>query len=207
MSAAARSESAGTGHTRHPDDFYATEAWVTRSILPHLDLTGSILEPSAGDGAIVRVLLEAGVPAERLRAVEIDASRAAQVPCLTQCEDFLKLRVIHHDGWQPDLIIGNPPFSLAMEFVEHALSLAKKDDGERGTVCFLLRLAFVESAKRAAFHRAYPADLFVLPTRPSFTPDGKTDSAAYAWFRWSQTSAGRWSILPDAPAKAGRRGR
>lgn len=183
--------STGRGGERHPDDFYATPAWAVRSILPHLDLTGSILEPSAGDGAIVKVLLGAGVSPACIRAVELDAERAAVVPCRTECADFLG-RFPAEPVYQPDLILGNPPFSLALEFIEEALRVA----GGRGTVCFILRLAFLESQKRAAFHRAHPADLFVLPRRPSFTGKG-VDSAAYAWFVWGPGRGGRWSLLSE----------
>jgi hypothetical protein len=91
--------------------------------------------------------------------------------------------------WAADVIIMNPPYKLAMEFVEHAIESAGV------TVC-LLRLAFLASQKRAAFWREHPADVYVLPKRPSFTGGG-TDSTDYAWFVWSplQEAGNRWFIL------------
>jgi hypothetical protein len=35
--------------------------------------------------------------------------------------------------------------------------------------------------------------------RPSFTPDGKTDSAAYAWLVWGPGRGGRWFAPMEAP--------
>jgi hypothetical protein len=192
MSSAGRSKKAGTGHQRHLSDYYATPSHVTRAILRRLCIdVPRILEPSAGDGAIVRELLAAGVPADRVRAIEIDPGRAAQVPCVTQCEDFLKCRPWRRED-EPWLVIGNPPFSLAQEFVEHSLAIVAPG----GTVAMLLRLAFLESQKRASFHREHPADLYVLPRRPSFTGKG-TDSAAVAWFLWGPGRGNRWHLLDE----------
>lgn len=78
-----------------------------------------------------------------------------------------------------DLVIANPPYSDAERFVEHALTIGR-------TCCFLLRLNWLASKKRAAFHRAHPSDVFVLPRRPSFT-NGGTDATEYAWFVWGPT--------------------
>lgn len=77
---------------------------------------------------------------------------------------------------RPDCIITNPPFSIATEFLEKSL--------EEADVCiYLLRLGFLESVRRQAFHQAHPVDhLIVLSKRPSFSGDGKTDGTAYAWF-------------------------
>lgn len=77
-----------------------------------------------------------------------------------------------------DCIITNPPYSLAQEFVEKA----HKD---ADVVIMLLRLGFLESSKRFDFWGEYPVDhLITLSKRPSFTGDGKTDGAGYAYFIW-----------------------
>lgn len=66
----------GRGDERREADFYPTPAATPRLILSRLPLGGMILEPTAGDGAIVRVLLDASVSPGRIRAVEIDPARA-----------------------------------------------------------------------------------------------------------------------------------
>jgi hypothetical protein len=186
---------------RHPDDFYATPPWCTDAILPHLPTGGVILEPSCGDGAILARLAASAAPSRlHLVGVELHPGRAEQArgrvlgayimegDFLTRGEEIAAL--------YPDLclIIGNPPFSLAMSFVEAALRLAAPT---RATVAMLLRLAFLESIERQAFHAVHAADLYPLAKRPSFTGEG-TDSAAYAWWVWGPGRGGRWfpPLLP-----------
>jgi hypothetical protein len=104
--------------------------------------------------------------------------------------DFLKTDPDVYDRYE--VAIGNPPFSLAQEFVLHSLKMADQ-------VVFLLRLSFLESQKREGFFsKVGVPDVFVLPERPSFTGEG-TDSCAYAWMRWKadRSQEGRISILYD----------
>lgn len=71
--------------------------------------------------------------------------------------------------------INNPPFSLAMEFIEKTLPCAT-------FVIHLLRLNFLGTSQRNVFFRANMPDIYVVPDRISFTGDGKADSIEYAWF-------------------------
>ncbi len=43
-------------------------------------------------------------------------------------------------------------------------------------------------------------EVCVIPRRPSFTGDGKTDATEYAWFLWGTDRPGTWSILRVDPA-------
>jgi len=80
-----------------------------------------------------------------------------------------------------ELIIGNPPYSLAEEHVRLCLGLLAPG----GQLTFLLRLAFLESQSRRKLWKEHPpAQVDVFHSRPSFTSNGKTDSAAYAVFTW-----------------------
>lgn len=80
-----------------------------------------------------------------------------------------------------DLVVSNPPFSLAQEFVERASAFCKPT----GTVCFLMLLQFLGSSKRKELFDAYPvASVDVIRPRPSFASDGSTDAREYAVFRW-----------------------
>jgi len=87
-----------------------------------------------------------------------------------------------------ELIFGNPPYSLAEEFVRKSLELV--DDG--GYVFFLLRLAFLESKKRHfGLYAEHPLRrVYVLTRRPSFfttKKDSKTvDALAYGMFLWQK---------------------
>jgi hypothetical protein len=177
---------AGKARKRSLHDFYGTPSWVTRGILPHLPLGGRVLEPAAGEGAMVRELLRAGVGASQITALEIDPARAENCPVEAKVCDYLTEEVGAYD-----LIITNPPYLRAQAFVERSLDIA----GERGTVAMLLRLGFLESVQRRELHEARPADLYVLSQRPSFTGDGRVDATAYAWFVWGPGRGGRWSLL------------
>lgn len=76
-----------------------------------------------------------------------------------------------------DVVITNPPYSLAMPVIEQALAL------ETQFIVMLLRLNFLASGGRADFMRTHAPDVYVLPNRPSFSGTG-TDSIEYAWFVW-----------------------
>lgn len=193
MSAAGRSVAAETGHVRHADDFYATPPWCTRLLLDTLTLPDGlrVLEPAAGEGAIVKELVAAN-PRMQLQAVEIDEVRGkrAAKQCPTTNANFLE--------WRPsikfDLIVTNPPFALAMDFVKAALPLLT----QKGTCAMLLRLNWLASMKRAAFLTRYCPDVYVLPRRPSFTGGG-TDATDYGWFLWrgpGERAVGQVRVLP-----------
>ena len=175
--------STNRGRDRNALDFYETPPEVTRMILARLQPASIVIDPCCGDRAILRVVAEVW-PRAACAGIDIDPARAANK---------------HADalgdmswGCRGATIITNPPFSRAEEFVRRALHEA----GPSGTVAMLLRLAFLESRGRAALHIERPSDVFVLAKRPSFTGDGKSDSAAYAWFVWGPGRGGRWEVLP-----------
>ncbi len=60
------------------------------------------------------------------------------------------------------------------------------------TVAALLRLGFLASATRKnLFATVGIPDVYVLAHRPSFTGNGKTDGADYAWCVWGPGLGGR----------------
>ena len=206
MSATGRNKK---GKERREADFYPTPAWCTRAILPHLGLHPchkgrllSTLDPACGDGAILDVLREEfgvkawGFDIDRTR-VAIAASKCHQHAVRVWQADALE------ESWpdQVDLVITNPPYSLASEFVSRFISLfTSKESGElRIDGAFLLGLNFATSAARAPFHRGFPSDLYVLPKRPSFTGDGKSDMSDYAWFVFGPNRGGHWKVLEVDP--------
>ena len=170
-------------HVRHPDDYYSTPAWCTRAILPWLSVSERVLDPCAGTGAIMRVATEFW--GSRVLGIEIDPDRASE--CGAKCADALEPETF----WGECAVVTNPPYALAMPFVERALTNAHGAHD----VAMLLRLNWLASQKRAAFHRAHPCDVYVLPKRPSFTTNGKTDATEYCWMVWGPGRGGRWQIL------------
>lgn len=158
--------STGRRSDRQPDDFYESPDWATRAILPHLDLSGLIFEPCAGHGAIAKTLLANGVPAANLLLNELDPMRAARCANETGIQTFASNFLTEDFGWAGccDLVITNPPYSLAEECILRSL-LALAPGGE---VAMLLRLNFLAGLKRVGFWWQHPADVLVLPRRPSY---------------------------------------
>ncbi len=179
---------------RAENDFYPTPAWATRALLKKWrpPFTGGWLEPCFGDGSIIRATTEVmgeGKEMPEWTAVELRA----------ECNDLLKLLIPQSVEfycpqdfltWEPptkyNVVLTNPPFNQAMEFIQKSRSLSER-------VAMLLRLNFLGSQERAEFHRNNPADIYVLPKRPSFKWKG-SDNCEYAWFVWGE-QGGRWFML------------
>lgn len=96
-------------------------------------------------------------------------------PAETIC-DYLR----HKPTYKPDIIITNPPFSLAIEIIKKALTEVK----EGGLVIMLLRLNFFGSQSRYKFWQEnMPERCYVHSQRMKFTDKG-TDSIEYMHCVW-----------------------
>jgi hypothetical protein len=204
MSATTRTKQGGPATERHEGDYYRTPAWCVRAIFPWLPPGGMnfrVVDAGAGDGAISLALTAQGASycRENMVCVETNLDRAAQCRAYrfrTHEMDFLAF-----DAGGIDAIVMNPPFDNAIAFVQHAIECTPRP------VFALLRLPWLASRSRADFHRAHPAHILVLPRRPSFTADGKTDATDYAWFAWNTSDdrgerliePGRWDVLDVEP--------
>lgn len=168
------------GTVRKEYDFYATPVDVVENLLKFIDLSNvsTILEPSAGTGNVLIPLSgDFNITSCEVREEELNTLEKLSQSVII--DDFMT----HDFTGKYDLIIGNPPYSKAIEFVEKSLSLLS----ENGKLVFLLRTAFLESKKRYGFWQENPlSDLLVLSKRPSFTGKG-TDATSYSWFVWDKS--------------------
>ena len=164
---------------RRPADYYPTPTWCTALLLEELHLPGGRwLEPCAGDGAILRAVSSVRDDVVwHTGDIRASGGVVADHPAVARhtTGDFLSMTPPEVPY---DVLLTNPPYSLAMEFVRHGLLMADH-------VVMLLRLNFLASGGRAAFMREHTPSVYVLPNRPSFTGKG-TDSIEYAWFHWSR---------------------
>jgi hypothetical protein len=165
-------DDAARGRVEH--DFYETPAFQARALLAHVPITGSVLEPCAGLGAITRVLGQCAAistivqnePYQNYRSA--DFTRDATLP--SSWKLFPKV----------DWVITNPPFKLADQIVPLAYEHA------RVGVAFLLRLSWFEPTKeREAFLSAFPPDAIVSMPRHKYRPESEHgDSVTTGWFVW-----------------------
>jgi predicted RNA methylase len=170
------------GGKRSEADFYSTPAWCTRRILEALALPKGLrwLDPCAGEGAILEVVAACADPKE-IHGIELRVEPA--ILWGFTCADALAV------SWpDSDVLIMNPPFSLARDFVGRALDASP-------CVIALERLNWiVQWVKHGG---AMPGEIYVLPDRPSFTGHG-SDSIEYAWFVWRDAPRA-FEILPGTP--------
>lgn len=181
---------------RHELDFYETPSWTVDALLDRLngklEKVSSILDPAAGNGALIR-----GINDCRITAIDIDARHRRQLELITPdvwIGDFLETSVgtigVH------DMIICNPPYNYAEAFVRHAMGHDGKKEWFAPVGYFLLRLNFLASKGRKFWMREKKPNVYVLSKRPSFTGDGRTDGTEYAWFEFKITpTEGKWEIL------------
>ncbi|WP_137743416.1 hypothetical protein [Robertmurraya siralis] len=177
------------GSKRVESDFYATPLNVIDNLLSHHQLKdGIILEPSAGNGNFIRSIRNNGyinnVIANELRTEEINNLLNSGANIVTNM-DYLsdEFEIPNIDNKKVETVIGNPPFSLAKEFLE--VTFNRFPNAE---IIMLLRLAFLESKKRYDFWKKHPVSkLYVLSERPSFTGRG-TDATAYCFMVWNKSS-------------------
>jgi hypothetical protein len=136
-----------------------------------------ILEPCAGTGHIAKAILDAQDDIEQeLHLNEIDPERVAKL------RQFRATNVIVYQsdflGIEPcplmDLVITNPPFDLAMEFIEQGLKYLNGFQSSR--LLYLLPLDTFSSQKRSAKLRelnCYVAQIHAIPYRVDFWLNGK----------------------------------
>lgn len=175
----------GRGAEVIPNEVYPTPRWCTDRVLEALRSEYEfrepehglwrILEPCAGEGAIVRALRDA-CPQALITASDVRDCRAAQKAAgatFTYHEDALSAPESEIVRNNYHLAITNPPFSLADQIVQRMLLAAE-------WVVILTRQAFV-GHERAAWMRGNMPDTFELPDRPSFASKETCVDKACNW--------------------------
>lgn len=172
------------GAQRRASDFYPTPETAIEALLDNFPLGGGIkvLEPGAGSGNIIRALRRYdNITIDAVEIREEERETLAEIADNVLIGDYMSMELGKYDA-----IIGNPPFSNAMDFVTK--SYQHLNPG--GVIIFLLRTAFLESKERFQFwkeHAGELAGLYTLHQRPSFTGKG-TDATSYSWFIWKPGS-------------------
>jgi hypothetical protein len=117
--------------SRRAFDWYPTPAWATDVLLDLVQPAGLILEPCAGDCAIVAPMEARGL---RVYTQDIDRSRDVDEFADACRREAYRIR--------PDWVISNPPFLYALPIVQESFKAA------RWGVAMLLRLSFLEPTEQ-----------------------------------------------------------
>ena len=180
---------------REENDFYATDPQTLKLFLHEflkdnsLD-DESILEPACGEGHISKTIKEILPNCEILSTDLIDRGYGQGGI------DFLT----HDYGRSFGVVITNPPFSLAKEFIEKGLEVSAR------YVIMLCKIQLLEGAKRKNMFLSTPLKyIYVHTTRQATWKGGKpldpkgrkwSTTMCLAWFVWDKTFEGepivRW---------------
>lgn len=159
---------------------FETPVWAAESILRSELLTHKVLDPCCGRGVLTKAAQDAGYAVQASDVYDWGFEEAV-VPV-----DFLS----YEEDLSDTTVFMNPPFSKAVEFVNHARAL-----GARKILAFQ-RLSWLESGSRQAFWNEYPpVRIYVCGNRATcwrmdlLLKEETTFSGsmlAHAWFVWER---------------------
>lgn len=154
-------------HERHEADFYATPKECTFALVDFLEFNrlisthNKIWEPACGNEDIMDALKNKGYEDQIGTDINLGV-------------DFL------YSEKRAEVIITNPPYILAEEFIFRAIIL------EVSVFCFLLKSQYFHASSRLPLFQSFPP-AYVLPLtwRPVFVPKrGTNPTMEFTWFVW-----------------------
>jgi hypothetical protein len=182
---------------RSENDFYPTPYRLARAICDKFIVQEPdfVLDPGMGDGVFGLALRDSCrekygfIDTEEHPEFGIDGIDIVRRPMTGNgawiySNEYIQNYLTFDAPIQYDLVIGNPPYSLAEQFVRKSFQVTSK----KGTIIFLLKLAFLESKTRCRglFKELPPTEVNVLAGRPSFDGSGRTNDYAFAVFVWDK---------------------
>lgn len=182
-------------------DFYATPEDCTRSMIralwSALIAAGAlaegfrVLEPTAGKGAIVKVLREF-MPLAHITAVELDRKRFELLEASGLCDEAIcgDLAEQKFEPGQFDFAAVNPPFTIAKNIVDLTNGTAK-------SAAVLLRLGFLGSIDRRPWWQKQRMEPLYLAERPSFAASLKCLGAD----RKKKKDGCGWAVIQELEVK------
>ena len=171
---------------RQKEDYYATDPKAVELLLEKETFNHSIWECACGEGHIAKVLENNGHTVISTDLIDRGYG-VGGIDFLTQTENV---------GENTGDIITNPPYKLALEFVQHALDIVR----EGNKVAMFLKLTFLEGQKRKQFFLNYPPKrIYVFSGRIPCAMNGEfknypSSAIAYAWFIWEKGYKGKPTI-------------
>lgn len=170
---------------RQADDFYPTPPECVYGLLNNEQayITGKkIWEPACGDGAISKLLIEAGF--------DVYSSDLVDRGYGTPNTDFLA--TTSSNG--ATAIITNPPFNISRMFIEHALGTLKVE-----YLALLLKSQYFHAKNRIDLFEKYPPSvIYALTWRPDFMGKGASTMDC-VWIVWDKNREGTLYKLMKRP--------
>lgn len=153
-------------------DFYETPPHYIAALLHYTQVTGTVLEPCAGEGAIAKALATTSV-----------SVHTNDISTKHETDYHFDAREPYPFSFDFDWLVTNPPFSDEMSIIETA------HDYGFDNMAFLARLSFLEPTEdRAYFLERNPPTLVIVLPRYSFRTNdaGKrqTDNVTCCWLVW-----------------------
>jgi hypothetical protein len=181
--------SAHTDSLREVDDYYATDP-VAAEFLCEIEysvlhFSKTVWECACGEGHLSRVFEKEGLNVVSTDLVDRNYG-VTGVDFFSTTKEFVEENKI-------DVIVTNPPFSKALEFVKHAHSIIPV----YGYVMMFLRLQFMEGQKRREFFDMYPpVRIWVSSKRITCAKNADFEymrknggsAMCFAWFVWNKLS-------------------
>ena len=165
-------------------EHYETPRWAADAILRCETTTGKVFDPCCGTGILSEAAAYAGNEVHAFDIHDWGYHPFGERNVWFSQLDWLDQKHLP----QHVTLFLNPPFSRAVEFIEHALAL-----GARKVICFQ-RFAWWESQKRAAFWDRHPPNrIYVCGDRADCwrhdIPEherGSGTTTAHAWYVWER---------------------
>lgn len=173
-----------TEDERQVNDYYATDPKAAEMLLDLESFNSNILEPSCGEGHLSKVFIENGFTVSSYDLVDRGFG---------EVKDFFELKSFDGD------IITNPPYSIAKEFIIHALGIVPVG----AKVAMFLKVQFMEGkGRKELFLTQPPKTIYISSSRINCAKNGDFvglrnsggSAVAYAWYVWEKGFTGTTAI-------------
>ena len=163
---------------RENNDYYATPPKAVEELLKREKFNHYVLECAVGGGHISEILKQNGYDVKCSDIIDRGYTD-------TEIADFLHTERDKNDFARD--IITTPPYSMATEFVKHALDISM--DGTK--VAMFLKIQFLETKKRYELFKEYPPKkIYVFVNRVNCGKNGvfgkESSAVCYCWFVWEK---------------------
>ena len=169
---------------RQNEDYYATEPKALEIWPKRYDFK-NVWEPAVGGGHLAKIFSEDGNLAKVSDIIDRNFPN-------TEIIDFLKFE----GTWNGD-IVTNPPFKMASQFLEKAISVVNPG----AKIALFLPIRYLEGIARYEVMKNHPPkEIWVSVRRLTCARNGdpkefaKGSATAYAWFVWEKGFTGKPEI-------------